>query len=197
LIKNPIFLAPLPYAVITFWPHLGRAGGEECGSQRFTPHPEEDNIMTRTLTMTATLALTAGLLTGNAAMAQTTVATPTGPTQEISTPPAPGTAEHDAQLKREHDRAVAAGDHANDPYNSASSDALNQQQAAKAAELGNAPVPVDLGVKLAPATEPSSEPAQVPHPNITDPSGNTAGTLPADPDPTQIKPVESAQPPIL
>lgn len=149
--------------------------------------------MTQTLTMTAALALMAGLLTGSAALAQTTVATPTGPTQEISTPPAPGTAEHDAQLKREHDRAVAAGDHANDPYNSTSSDALNQQQAAKAAELGNAPVPVDLAAKPA-APE---EAAPVPHPNITDPSGNTAGTLPADPDPTQIKPVESPQPPIL
>jgi hypothetical protein len=141
--------------------------------------------------------MAAGLLTGSVAVAQTTVATPTGPTQEISAPPAPGTPEHDAQLKREHDRAIAAGDHANDPYNSASSDALNQQQAAKGAELGNAPVPVDLGVKLAPATEPSSEPAPVPHPNLTDPSGNTAGTLPADPDPTQIKPDDGAHPPIL
>lgn len=139
----------------------------------------------------------AGLLTGTAVMAQTTVATPTGPTQEVSTPPTPGTAEHDAQLKREHDRAIAAGDHANDPYNSASSDALNQQQATSAAEKGNAPVPVDLGVKLAPATEPSGELAPIPHPNITDPSGNTAGTPPADPDPTKIKPDDAAHPPVL
>ena len=139
----------------------------------------------------------AGLLTGSVALAQATVPTPTGPTQEISTPPAPGTAEHDAQLKREHDRAVAAGDHANDPYNSASSDALNQQQLAKAAEAGNAPVPVDLGAKPAPVAEPAPEAAPVPHPNITDPSGDTVGTLHADPDPTQIKPDESVQPPIL
>lgn len=33
-----------------------------------------------------------------------------------------------AQLKREHARAVAAGDWANDPYDSRSSDNLNQQQ---------------------------------------------------------------------
>ena len=35
-----------------------------------------------------------------------------------------------AQLQREHSRAVKAGDTANDPFNSASSDALNQQQLA-------------------------------------------------------------------
>ncbi len=35
-----------------------------------------------------------------------------------------------AQLQREHNRAVAAGDWANDPYNSRSSDDLNRQQLA-------------------------------------------------------------------
>ncbi|ESQ81590.1 hypothetical protein [Asticcacaulis benevestitus] len=127
--------------------------------------------------------LIASLLTGTAAVAQTTVATPTGPTQEISTPPAPGTAQHDAQLKREHDRALAAGDHANDPYNSTSSDALNQHQAARAAELGTAPVPVDLAAK------PAAPEDAAPVPPVTIP-------LPADPDPTQGKPVDGPQPPI-
>ena len=37
-----------------------------------------------------------------------------------------------AQLKREHDRAVKAGDTANDPFNSSSSDDLNKQQLANA-----------------------------------------------------------------
>lgn len=129
----------------------------------------------------------AGLLTGSAAVAQTTVATPTGPTQEISTPPAPGTAQndaqHDAQLRREHDRALAAGNHANHPYNSTSSDALNQQQAARAAELGTAPVPVDLAAKpAAPEDAASLPPVTIP--------------LPADPAPTQGKPVDGPQPPI-
>ncbi len=40
-----------------------------------------------------------------------------------------------AQLAREHARAMKAGDQANDPYNSASSDSLNQQQLAKAGAM--------------------------------------------------------------
>jgi len=113
------------------------------------------------------------------------VPTPTGPTQEKTTPPTPGTPEHAAQLQREHDRAVAAGDHANDPMNPASSNALNQQEAAKAAALGNGPVPAD---SLAGAQA-------VPNPNLPDPSGNTAGTLPADPDPTVVPPPADTSPP--
>ncbi len=37
-----------------------------------------------------------------------------------------------AQLQREHNRAIKAGDAANDPFDSSSSDSLNQQQLAKA-----------------------------------------------------------------
>ncbi len=40
-----------------------------------------------------------------------------------------------AQLAREHARAMKAGDQANDPYNPASSNSLNQQQLAKAGAL--------------------------------------------------------------
>ncbi len=112
------------------------------------------------------------------------VPTPTGPTQEVDTPPAPGTAAHAAQLQREHKRAVVAGDHANDPLNSASSDALNKQEAAKAQALGTDPVPADV------AAQP------VPNPNLPDPSSTTAGSLPADPDPATVPPpVDSAPPP--
>jgi len=45
-----------------------------------------------------------------------------------------------AQLAREHARAVKAGDTANDPFDSSSSDALNQQQLAKAQALPGAEV---------------------------------------------------------
>jgi len=44
------------------------------------------------------------------------------------TAPNPGHDASQAQLQREHNRAVKAGDTANDPMNPASSDALNQQQ---------------------------------------------------------------------
>jgi hypothetical protein len=45
-----------------------------------------------------------------------------------------------AQLDREHARAMKAGDTANDPYDSSSSDSLNQQQLAKAQALPGAEV---------------------------------------------------------
>ncbi len=113
------------------------------------------------------------------------VPTPTGPTQEVDTPPTPGTPAHTAQLQREHKRAVATGDHANDPLNSASSDALNKQEVAKAMALGNGPVPAD--------TVSAAQP--VPDPNVPDPSGATTGPLPADPDPAMIPPPADSLPP--
>ncbi|MFT4076059.1 MAG: hypothetical protein QM647_11065 [Asticcacaulis sp.] len=86
--------------------------------------------------------LIGGLLTASAyAQEAAVVPTPTGPTQEKDTPPTPGTAEHAAQLQREHQRALAAGDHANDPLNPASSNDLNKQELAKALALGNDPTP--------------------------------------------------------
>ena len=126
------------------------------------------------------------------------VTTPTGPTQEKTTPPTPGTAEHAAQLQREHDRAVAAGDHANDPLNPASSNALNQQEPAKAAALGNGPVPADGVTGLppvpdsalpTPAVPPSAmpatgDPAMMPPPADTSPP--PAGD-PLKPDPATVK----------
>jgi hypothetical protein len=44
-----------------------------------------------------------------------------------------------AQLQREHMRAVKAGDKANDPFDSTSSDDLNKQQLAKSQMLGTEP----------------------------------------------------------
>jgi hypothetical protein len=134
--------------------------------------------------------LIGGLLALSASAQEAAVVpTPTGPTQEVDTPPTPGTPEHAAQLQREHKRAVAAGDHANDPLNSASSDALNQQEAAKARALGNGPVPTDTP----PADTTNAQP--VPNPNLPDASGNTTGTLPADPDPALIPPPADSLPP--
>jgi len=112
------------------------------------------------------LAFTAPGLSASAQEA-TVVPPPTGPTQEVDTPPAPGTPQHAAQIQREHERAVAAGDTANDPLNSASSDALNQQEAAKAAALGNDPVPADTTANTAPDAIPpatDSLPPPIPDP---------------------------------
>jgi len=112
--------------------------------------------------------LTGGLLALSlpsltAAQEAEVVPTPTGPTQEIDTPPAPGTPEHAAQIQREHARAVAAGDHANDPLNSASSDALNRQEVAKAQALGNGPVPAET-IPTPPDTLPPPVPDPLPVP---------------------------------
>ncbi|MCR6660701.1 MAG: hypothetical protein NVV72_15645 [Asticcacaulis sp.] len=114
------------------------------------------------------------------------VPTPTGPTQEKTAPPAPGTPEHAAQLQREHERAVAAGDHANDPLNPASSNALNQQEAAKAAALGNGPVPADA----MPADAMTSSP---PLPDT--PPSDPAATPPVNPDPAMMPPPADSGPP--
>jgi hypothetical protein len=143
--------------------------------------------------------LIGGLLALSAAAQGTAVIpTPTGPTQEKLAPPAPGTPEHAAQLQREHERAVAAGDHANDPLNPASSNALNQQEPAKAAALGNGPVPADGVTGLppvpdsalpTPAVPPSAmpatgDPAMMPPPADTSPP--PAGD-PLKPDPATVK----------
>ena len=123
--------------------------------------------------------LIGGLLALSASAQEAAVVpTPTGPTQEVDTPPTPGTPAHTAQIQREHKRAVAAGDHANDPLNSASSDALNKQEAAKAMALGNGPVPANTA-----GTQPVTTPPV------------TTGTLPANPDPATIPPPANDQPP--
>ena len=82
--------------------------------------------MTKTLALVSALALAASL---GAAGAQA------APVHKHS-----GQLASKAQLDREHARAMKAGDTANDPYNSASSDALNQQQLAKAQALPGADV---------------------------------------------------------
>ena len=122
------------------------------------------------------------------------VPTPTGPTQEKLAPPTPGTPEHAAQLQREHERAVAAGDHANDPLNPASSNALNQQEAAKAAALGNGPVPADNITGLPPVPD-SALPAPDPATPAVPPPTMPQSTLPATGDPAMMPPPADTSPP--
>ncbi len=122
------------------------------------------------------------------------VPTPTGPTQEKVVPPTPGTAEHAAQLKREHERAVAAGDHANDPLNPTSSNVLNQQEVAKAAALGNGPVPADSATSLPPVPD-SPLPAPNPATPAIPPSTLPETGLPATGDPAMMPPPADTSPP--
>lgn len=135
--------------------------------------------------------LLGGLLALSAAAQGTAVVpTPTGPTQEKTTPPTPGTPEHAAQLQREHERAVAAGDHANDPLNPTSSNALNQQEAAKAAALGNGPVPADGVTGLPPMPD-----SPLPTPDLATPAVPPS-TMPATGDPAMMpSPADTSPPP--
>jgi hypothetical protein len=86
----------------------------------------------------------AGDVRKDSATPATVVPTPTGPTREADTPPTPGTPQHAAQLEREHKRAVAAGDHANDPLNPASANDLNRQELARAQAQGTGPARTDV-----------------------------------------------------
>ncbi|CAM3203920.1 hypothetical protein [Asticcacaulis taihuensis] len=135
--------------------------------------------------------LIGGLLALSAAAQDAAVVpTPTGPTQEKLAPPAPGTPEHAAQIQREHERAVAAGDHANDPLNPASSNALNQQEAAKAAALGNGPVPANGVTGLPPVPD-----SALPTPDPATP-GVPSSTMPATGDPAMMPtPADTSPPP--
>lgn len=112
--------------------------------------------------MKTAIAITAALLlTGTASFASARQTTPQETTQpSATTPPTadPQEPASPAQLKREHDRAIAAGDHANDPFNPASSNALNQQQLAKANSLGTGPVYPD-GTPASPPETPPTQPA--------------------------------------
>ena len=121
--------------------------------------------------MKTALAIAAALLlssTATFAQAQETTQTPTPPAAESPQSPA-----SPAQLKREHDRAIAAGDHANDPFNPASSNALNQQQLAKAKSLGNGPV--------ATTSPPDAQNMPVMAPPPTEPAPATQPVQPAQP----------------
>jgi len=77
-----------------------------------------------------------------AAFAQVATTTPEASQQ---TPPTATVPASPAQLKREHDRAVKAGDAANDPFDSSSSDALNQQQL-QSAQAALATMPANTNV---------------------------------------------------
>jgi len=115
--------------------------------------------------------ISAGLLLSGAAFAQT-----------LNDP---------AQLKREHMRAVAAHDPANDPYNPRSSNKLNQQQLAKAQAMGTGPgvtdetyrMPYDASSQTAKPPvaynsddEPMSPSEALPPPNQPDTNPQSTGT---------------------
>ena len=93
------------------------------------------------------------------------------PVTEVAAPPALQSPASAAQLKREHQRAKKVGDTANDPFNSASSDALNKAQLANSVALTNAPATPDTAT---PDTAPQ----------------NTA--TPSDPQPPLLQPNSSA-----
>lgn len=119
--------------------------------------------------------LIGGLLTASAyAQDAAIVPTPTGPTQEKDTPPAPGTAEHTAQLQREHQRAISAGDHANDPLNPTSSNDLNKQELAKALALGNGPAPSPVYTPPSDTAVPSDTSELPPPPTSDSPQPDTS-----------------------
>jgi hypothetical protein len=111
-----------------------------------------------------TLALLAGaalIFSGGAALAQTS-----DMGQDAS----------QAQLQREHNRAVKAGDAANDPMDSSSSDALNQQQLQGTPLSGSG----DAGGP-APAPSPANSPT-APDASTTPPMPDTSsGMTPAQP----------------
>lgn len=88
--------------------------------------------MTKISLMTAAAALALGLTVSATSVSAAPHAKTAG---QLASP---------AQLQREHQRAIKAGDHANDPFNSASSDDLNKQQLAKAQMLGTQPGVSDI-----------------------------------------------------
>ncbi|ESQ88137.1 hypothetical protein ABAC460_15875 [Asticcacaulis sp. AC460] len=65
------------------------------------------------------------------------VAAQEAPVVAKSSPPAEGSAEQAAQHQREHERAIAAGDHANDPLNPTSSNFLNRRELERVQSLGS------------------------------------------------------------
>jgi len=106
-----------------------------------------------------------------AALAQD--ATATAASQQ--TPPTATVPASPAQLKREHDRAVKAGDTANDPFDSSSSDALNQQQlqAAQGASPIVMPpatdVPANATIEAVPDDSPAPD-SVPPSPDVSPPT---------------------------
>lgn len=79
-----------------------------------------------------------GFVTIPVAAQQTTPSsTPEAPVIAKQSPPPEGSAEQAAQHQREHERAVAAGDHANDPLNPTSSNFLNRRELQRVQALGS------------------------------------------------------------
>ena len=116
-------------------------------------------------------------------------------TPEVSqqTPPTATVPASPAQLKREHDRAVKAGDSANDPFDSSSSDALNRQQleAAQGASpviMPDESVPDNANVEAMPdTTTPSDMTPDTSQPGTPDmvppiPPADTPDSVPPAPD---------------
>ena len=146
--------------------------------------------MTKTIALISVLALTAGLGAAGANAAP------------VHKHHASGELASSAQLSREHNRAVKAGDTANDPDNSASSDALNQQQLAKAQALPGAEVEpgainsgatntsgVDTNTNVAPSSTSVAPAAPSPDTNAMPPqSPPVEGTTPGTQDTPQTQP---------
>ena len=126
------------------------------------------------------------------------------PVVSQETPPTATVPAAPAQLKREHDRAVKAGDTANDPFDSSSSDSLNQQQLQAAQGASpivmppDEPMPGNATVEAVP--DDSQEPGQQPGTPDTVPpmpSQDTPDSVPPAPDvspPTTDDPLKPASP---
>lgn len=131
----------------------------------------------------------------------------TAPAASQQTPPTATVPASPAQLKREHDRAVKAGDTANDPFDSSSSDALNRQQlesaqAALAAMPANGTVlppeqsvPGNADVEAVPAPNPDITPDAT-APDTSQPgTPDTVPPIPSTDTPDSVPPAPDSSPP--
>ena len=114
----------------------------------------------------ATLAF--GLMSAQFAQASTTTSPTSQKVTPIDAPPPDGSVAQMAQWQREHQRAVADGDHANDPLNSSSADALNQRELARIMASNDGPIQADVQTDMPSTPPPVDE--------------TTAGTVPPMPD---------------
>lgn len=126
------------------------------------------------------------------AFAQNAAAPTASPAASQETPPTATVPASSAQLKREHDRAVKAGDAANDPFDPSSSDALNQQQLQSAqAALAAMPTPAPGNTAVLPPEQTVPGNADV-TPDATTPDTSQPGQ-PGTPD--TVPPVPSPDTP--
>ncbi len=125
----------------------------------------------------------------------------TAPAVSQETPPTATVPASPAQLKREHDRAVKAGDAANDPFDSSSSDALNRQQL-QAAQAALATLPTDSSTVLPPEQSvPANADVEAIAPDSPTPDASQPGTpdivppIPSTDTPDSVPPAPDSSPP--